>query len=253
MAPEVMTAVAFYGAKAGAVADLLESVQAICADKLGAGFRPYTADQMHSTVVRLDGARHARTGLIVNPHYLGLAGIPRAIDYALALRTIAARLTPPLAIRFGGFAPGQAAGFSSRGQSPHVRSFSAQGGALVLVGWPVSTVLTGMADKPLDDLRRSMNEANILHWYHASWDDVDNDAHIVVGHCENSPSGDVAEAVAAVRSHLALHRCEVEISRDRVAVIAADSPTLVPAQVLGHLAMDTSEIVSRVSTLMRTR
>lgn len=40
----------------------------------------------------------------------------------------------------------------------------------------------------------------------------------------------------------------IEIGCDRVAVIAADSPTLVPAQVLGHLAMDAGQILSRVRT-----
>ncbi len=242
MPPEVTTAVAFYGAKNGALKDLLESVQAICAGKLGAGFRPYTLDQVHSTVVRLDGALHAPSGLIVNPHYLDVAGIPRAIDYARALQIITSRLTPPLSVRIGGFTPGRAAAFSSRGQSPHERSFSAQGGALVLMGWPVSTVINGLSDKPLDDLRRRMNDANILHWYHRSWDDVDNDAHLVVGHYENSPPRDVAAAVGAVRGYLSRRPLEAEISCDHVAVIASDSPTLAPAQVIGHLPMDADAI-----------
>jgi hypothetical protein len=242
MPPEVTTAVAFYGAKTGALKDLLESVQAICAGKLGAGFRPYTLDQVHSTVVRLDGALHRPSGLIVNPHYLDVAGVPRAIDYARALQIIAAHLTPPLGIRIGGFTPGRAASFSSRGQSPHERSFSAQGGALVLMGWPLSTVINGISDKPLDDLRRRMNQANILHWYHESRDDVDNDAHLVVGHYENSPPGDVAAAVGAVRSYLSLRPLEVELSCDRVAVVASDSPALAPAQVIGHLPMDAGGI-----------
>jgi len=80
----LITAVALYGTKTGALKRLLETVQAIISERLCDGFRPYTLEQIHGTVIRLDGATDTQTGLIVNQHYLELTGTPRAMDHARA-------------------------------------------------------------------------------------------------------------------------------------------------------------------------
>src|SRR5512133_2676705 len=137
---ELITAVALYGTKTGHFKILLETVQAILSERLRDRFRPYALDQIHGTVIRLDGVADAQAGFVVNLRYLEVTGVPRAMDHARALEILAAHLTPPLSIRIGGYGPGTAATFSSRGQHPHERMFSVQGDAFVLVGWPVSTV-----------------------------------------------------------------------------------------------------------------
>jgi hypothetical protein len=241
---ELITAVALYGAKTGELKSLLETVQALLDERLHDRFRPYTLDQIHSTVIRLDGVADTQAGGIVNQRYLEVTGIARTMDHARALKILAARLTPPLSIRIGGYAPGAAATFSSRGQHPHERMFSVQGDAFVLVGWPLSTVTMGISPGPLDDLRREMNDANIVHWYHRSATDIDNDFHLVVGHHNGASQHETNEAACAVRSYLAEHPVQVEVGVDQVAIIAADSPTLAPAHFIGRLPIDSADIVN---------
>ena len=244
MPAELITAVALYGTKTGDFKILLETVQAILSARLRDRFRPYTLDQIHGTVIRLDGVADTQAGRIVNLRYLEVTGIPRAMDHARALEILTAHLTPPLSIRIGGYGPGTAATFSSRGQHPHERMFSVQGDAFVLVGWPVSTVTNGIASGPLDDLRRAMNDANIVHWYHRSSTDIDNDFHLVIGHHNGAPQGETEEAVSAVRAYLAQHPVQVEVGVDQIAIVAADSPTLAPARFIGRLPIDSADIVN---------
>jgi len=241
---ELITAVALYGTKTGELKGLLETVQALLSESLQGGFRPYTLDQVHGTVVRLDGVADARTGRIANLRYLEVTGIPRAMDHARALEIITAHLTPPLSIRIGGFGPDTPAAFSSRGQHPHERMFSVQGNAFVLVGWPVSTVTDGISPGPLDQLRRAMNKANILHWYHQSAADVDNDFHLVVGHHDGLPEHETKDAVRSVRAYLAQHPAQVEVGAEQMTIIAAESPTLAPARFIGRLPVEPGDIVN---------
>ena len=244
MPAELITAVALYGTKTGDLKILLETVQALVSERLRDRFRPYTLDQIHGTVIRLDGVADAQAGLIVNLRYLEVTGIPRAMDHARALEILATHLTPPLSIRLGGYGPGTAATFSSRGQHPHERMFSLQGDAFVLVGWPVSTVANGSAPGPLDDLRRAMNDANIVHWYHRSSTDIDNDLHLVIGHHNGASQRETKEAVSAVRTYLARRPVQVEVGVDQIIIIAADSPTLAPARFIGRLPIDSADIVN---------
>jgi hypothetical protein len=241
---QLITAVALYGTKTGELKGLLEAVQAILGESLRDGFRPYTLDQIHGTVLRLDGVADAQAGRIVNLRYLEVTGIPRAMDHARALEILSAHLTPPLSIRIGGYEPDTPAAFSSRGQHPHDRMFSAQGNAFVLVGWPEAAVTDGISAGPLDGLRREMNEANILHWYHESAADVDNDFHLVVGHHDGVPEHEIRDAVHAVRAYLAEHPIRVELGTDQMTIIAADSPTLAPAQFIGRLPVNPADIVN---------
>jgi hypothetical protein len=244
MPARLITAVALYGTKTGQLKDLLETVQALLSESLHEGFCPRALDQIHGTVIRLDGVADARTGLIVNLRYLEVTGIPRAMDHARALEILAAHLTPPLSIRIGGFGPGTPAAFSSRGQHPHERMFSVQGNAFVLVGWPLSTVTDGTSPGPLDELRRAMNEANVLHWYHQSAADVDNDFHLVVGHHDGLPEHETKDAVRRVRAYLAQHPVQMEVGGDQMTIIAADSPTLAPAQFIGRLPVEPAVVVN---------
>lgn len=243
MPAQLITAVALYGTKSGEFKGLLETVQALISESLRDRFRPYTLDQIHGTVVRLDGVADAQTGLILNLRYLEVTGVARAMDHARALEILAAHLTPPLGILVGGHAPDTPAMFASRGQQPYERMFSMQGDAFVLVGWPVSTVTDGISPGPLDELRREMSGANILHWYHDSPAAIDNDFHLVVGHHLGAPEDQTKEAVRAVRTYLAHHPVQIEVGTDQLAIVAADSPTLAPARFIGRLPAGPADIV----------
>jgi hypothetical protein len=238
----IVTAVAFYGTKTGALKQLAESVQAILRGQLGGGFRAYTLDQIHGTVIRLDGFTDPLTGSVVSLRYRDGAGPRPPMEHTRAQEILAARLTPPLRIRVGGFRPGQAAAFSSRGQHPYERSFALSRDAFVLMGWPESTIRHGSADQPLDDLRRDMSRANIPHWYHDGPADIDNDFHLVVGHLTTAPPDGAAAAVQAVRSYLAGHPAELELGVDQLAIVASASSTLAPAEFVGRLPVGPADV-----------
>jgi len=159
MESRFISAVAFYGPKTGRLRELLTGVQALIAEHVGGDFRPYTLDQVHATLIALNGVRAG--GTIVNEYLLEYAGERREMDLPRVMDILARRFATPLRVRIGGFRPGQAIPFTSRGQHLAERSFSVQGEAFVLVGWPADS-LNG-AGRPVDELRREMNAAGVLH------------------------------------------------------------------------------------------
>jgi hypothetical protein len=238
----IVTAVAFYGPKDGALKELAGSVQAILGEQLGDSFRPYTLDQIHGTVIRLDGFTDPQTGSVVSLRYRESPALRPPMDHARGQEILAAGLTPPLCVRVGGFRASEAAAFSSRGQHPYERSFALTRDAFVLMGWPESTIAHGSTAQPLDDLRRDLSRANIPHWYHDGPGDVDNDFHLVVGHLAATSPVAAAAAVDAVRSYLTGHPAELEVGVEQLAVIASYSTTLAPAEFVGRLPVDPASI-----------
>ena len=67
-----ISAVAFYGPKTGRLRELLTGVQALIAEHLGGDFRPYALDQVHATLIALNGVRAGAA--IVNEYLLEHAG-----------------------------------------------------------------------------------------------------------------------------------------------------------------------------------
>src|SRR5690348_3636322 len=153
-----ISAVAFYGQKTGRLRELLTGVQALIAEHVGADFRPYTLEQVHGTLIALNGVREG--GAIVNEYLLEHAGVRQEMDLPRVMDILARRFAVPLRVRIGGFRPDQAVPFRSRGQHPAERSFSVQGEAFVRVGWPADS-LAGVAGAgmPLDELRPAMHAA----------------------------------------------------------------------------------------------
>jgi hypothetical protein len=92
----------------------------------------------------------------------------------------------PMEIQIGGFRLGVDYGFLSRGLSPSDRSFSLRNGIAVGIGWPVAD---GRYPDTLDRLRREFQDIHVLHKYHKSAGDVDNDLYFVLGHYSSDASG----------------------------------------------------------------
>lgn len=237
-----VSAVALYGPKTGEVRNLLGSVQATITRQLGSAFLPYTLEQIHGTLIGLNGVREPATGALISQYYLEHRGARRLMDFGRVLQILAERFSRPLTIRIGGFGPGDETGFTSQGEHPHQRTFSARNGALVLMGWPVSTIKSQGAQRPLDELRRDMNDANVLHRYHAAATDVDNDFHLVVGHYTSTTESMLAETERIVRRDLAHHHVDVQVSREQVRIVAADSSTLAPALFVGELPLTADDL-----------
>ena len=242
MESRFISAVAFYGPKTGRLRELLTGVQAQIAEHVGNDFRPYTLDQVHATLIALNGVRAG--GTIVNEYLLEHAGERREMDLPRVMDILSRRFATPLRVRIGGFRPGQAVPFTSRGQHVAERSFSVQGQAFVLVGWPAES-LAG-AGRPLDDLRREMNAAGVLHRYHARPGDVDNDLHLVVGHQAGAPAAALARATAAVRDKLAADPADLAIALSDVTIVAADSHTLAPPLYVSGIPAATAEVLALV-------
>ena len=242
MASRFISAVAFYGPKTGRLRELLTEVQALIAEHVGAGFRPYTLDQVHATLIALNGVRAG--GTVVNEYLLEHAGVRREMDLPRVMDILARRFAVPLRVRIGGFRPGQAVPFTSRGQHLAERTFSVQGEAFVLVGWPADSIFG--AGRPLDELRREMNAAGALHRYHARPADVDNDLHLVVGHHAGAPAGALARATAAVRDQLAAEPADLAIGLSDVKIVAADSHTLAPPLYVSGVPAAAADVLALV-------
>ena len=233
---------AFYGPKSGRLRELVTDVQDLIASHIGDDFRPYSHEQVHATLIALNGVRAG--GTIVNEYLLEHAGERREMDLPRVMDILARRFATPLRVRIGGFRPGQAVPFTSRGQHLAERSFSVQGQAFVLVGWPADS-LAGAA-RPVDELRREMNAAGVLHRYHTKPADVDNDLHLVVGHQAGAPAAALARATAAVRDKLAGDPADLAIALSDVTIVAADSHTLAPPVYVSGIPAAAADVLALV-------
>jgi hypothetical protein len=245
MRSRFISAVALYGPKSGPFRDFLAGVQATIAAHIGDRFRPYSLEQVHGTLIALDGVPDPATGAIVNEYYRTRTGAARAMDLPRAMDILASHLTPPISVRLGGYQRDQEFGFTSRGQHLHDRSFSVQDNAFVLVGWPAVS-LAG-ADRPLDALRRDMNAAHVLHRYHFRDTDVDNDLHLVVGHHVGAAASSLERATDAVRGQLAAAGVDIAIGLDDVKIVAADSRTLAPPLYVSGIPADEATLRALMS------
>jgi hypothetical protein len=246
MGSRFVSAVAFYGPKTGPLRDLLTGVQAMIAAHVGARFLPYSLGQIHATLIALNGVRDPQTGVIVNEYLLAHAGVRREMDLPRVM-DILVRATP-LQVRIGGFRPSQELPFTSRGRNLAERTFSVQDNAFVLVGWPADSLAgAGRTQRPLDELRREMNAANVLHRYHVRATDVDNDLHLVVGHHSGAPLDALARATAAVRDRLAADPVDLAIGLADVKIVAADSHTLAPPLYVGDVPAAEAPLLALMS------
>jgi hypothetical protein len=174
-----LTLVAYYGEgnKPEAMIRLVEDVQRALEEALGpAAFRPYRLEQVHATVVGLEGRRTARG--ILNANFERLRGELRSMNLRMALEDVQATPLLPLTVRIAGYGKRDSYPFTSRGSHPFLRSFSIQGESAVVMGWPFDAT---RYPSSLDDLRRAFKGAGILHKYHASPEAVDNDLFFVLG------------------------------------------------------------------------
>ena len=240
MGTRFISAVACYGPKTGRLREVLAGVQATIAEHVGAAFRPDTLEQVHATLIALNGVRAG--GTVVNEYLLEHAGVRREMDLPRVMDILTHRFNPPLQVRIGGFRPGQEIPFTSRGQHLAERAFSVQGEAFVLIGWPAESLAGG--GRPLDELRRAMNAAGVLHRYHAHAGDVDNDLHLVVGHHAGAPAAALARAVAAVRDRLAADPADLAIGLSDVKIVAADSPALAPPLLVAGLPVAAADLLA---------
>src|ERR1700676_2263669 len=186
-----ITVVALYGDKSSDLAALIARCQELCRGVLGVGFRPYDSSQVHATIFGLERkigsplenanfSRYEGRDLVMN-----LEGI---LDYLRCSGHF------PLEVQIGGYGMRDYPFFSRRA-CPYERSFTIQGGKVVVMGWPIrrqpfqkppATLPSFVQEARLYPLtlelvRRAAQAYGVLHAYHRAPTDVDNDLFFRIG------------------------------------------------------------------------
>ena len=186
------TLVAFYGTKPESFSRLIRLCQERISQSLRHGFIPYQVEQVHATLVGLEGCRIGDT--IVNKNFLDHRGERRLMNFSALLELLRSKQFPHIQLRIGGYKAGENLGFDSRGKHPYERSFAIRGETAVAMGWPVNR------SRPLDCLRRSFTEVNVLHKEHRTETDVDDDFYFVLGRVDKRVATD--EGIKEVHDEL---------------------------------------------------
>ena len=171
-----LTLVALYGPKPPALADLISTIQTELSDQLGNAYVPYAMDQIHATLIGLEG--YCTESGILNSNLLETEDAPPPMDLEGLFRFLLNTPLLPLNIRIGGFRPSESYPFTSRGQHPCTRSFGLNRREAVVIGWPVNENTYPLS---LDKLRRRCMDYHVLHKYHLGRSDIDNDLFLVMG------------------------------------------------------------------------
>jgi hypothetical protein len=222
--------VAFYREKPAALGQLIQSCQEQLQRSLGSAFQPYELAQVHATIL---GLERIGDGLGHNYNFANLRGEQRTMDLAGLLDFIGTTDRLPFTVQFGGFAD-RAYPFTSRGRKPYARSFVIQGDKAVLMGWPVDSLAKGRAAYPhtLDELRRQGQAFNVLHKYHQTDNDVDNDLYLRLGLLETTavPAALLATVSADLRGYLSIRQpLRATVGADELSLIAYADERLPPA------------------------
>jgi hypothetical protein len=195
-----VTLVSHYGAKDSASANLIAGLQTRLKRVLSVDFQPYRLEQVHGTLVGLEGSR--RGNAIVNQN----SG--RDIDFEGFVAFLNTTMEP-ITVRIGGYRQDDRYSFSSRGQHPYLRSFSIQGEIAVAIGWPL---LSDKGAKPLDNLRREFEKFGVRHKWHKTPADVDDDFFFVLGRVDSRRVTTAQlDAAADVMRALLASQCGIQV------------------------------------------
>jgi hypothetical protein len=218
-----VTLVAHYGDKPAALSDLVVHLQGRLHDLLGAAFRPYELEQVHGTVIGLEGCRLG--------HYVKNrnSGVLMNLDGLMAF--LRGPRIQPIRVQVGGFQPSAEYPFRSRNAHPYLRSFSCEDDTVVAMGWPHES---DSFPSSLDRLRRAFQEFGVRHKWHRTEDEVDNDFFFVLGRLDRRT---LDPAVLESSTHMI--RLELVSYGETVLEINRDTLQLV-GYLDAHLPRDTS-------------
>ena len=114
-----LTLVAFYGQKPPALVRLIRTLQAELYTQLGKAFTAYRIEQVHGTIIGLEGIR-TNAG-ITNTNFRSAIGESRVINFQGLFRFLLNTPLLPMNVRIGGFLQDSDSQFTSRGQHPYIR------------------------------------------------------------------------------------------------------------------------------------
>lgn len=178
-----LSLVSFYGEKPDSLSELISRVQNTINNRCGEDFNPYTIEQIHGTLVSLERLDEAG---FINKNYAQMRNFHVEMDFEGLLHYFRGTKILPVKVQIGGF-ENRDYGFLSRQQTPYSRTFSIQGRFANVLGWPCIGNDSDKSDRmfkvstTLGDLRKELESFNILHSYHSSETDYDNDFYFRIG------------------------------------------------------------------------
>jgi hypothetical protein len=235
-----VTLVAHYGHKHQALSVLVRDVQAKLLDLFGPPFLPYEPEQVHGTVIGLEGCR---LGQILRNENSGLPmNLGKLVEFLRGPRL------KPIRVQVGGYQSSGEYPFRSRNAHPYLRSFSIQGDIAVAMGWPIQG--TEFANS-LDQLRRGFQEFGVRHKWHRTDVEIDNDFFFVLGTIDRGVTDPAAlkSSTGMIRSELSSHgKTLVEISRDTLRLVGYSNPQL-PRATSCSYGLDEPDLVAKLERL----
>lgn len=216
------TIVSHYGKKEGQLLDLIRKLQDLIASNLFSAFQAYEINQVHGTLVGLEGCFDWRVHqtAIRNYNYYKICNETRYVDFAALLAFLQADSIAPISIRIGGYKPATRYGFQGRDENAFERSFSAYGQIAVAMGWPLYAKDRGY---PLNQLRTSFNKFNVLHKEHKPDTNNHDDAfYFVLGRIDRAfvtktQIKDLQESLRQIMSQM--QPIDFQISKDTMNIV----------------------------------
>lgn len=164
------------------------------------------------------------------------------MDFAGMLNFIRTSSLFPFRVQIGGFQVRSYA-FTSQGNTPYERSFSIHENKAVLIGWPVrgeplfnhAPGILGLVPESrtypdtLDEIRRAFQNFHVLHSYHRTINDVDNDFYFRIGvfHHSSLSSVEQKETEKSIRHYLSeIKPLIIEIKISDIYVISYEDEQL---------------------------
>ncbi len=253
-----LSLVALLRQKPDALVDLIRNCQERLTATLDVAFQPYALPQIHATIVGMERVE-ATVDANLNIARYHQTLVPMDFSGLLAYLRGGAAGHLPLRVQIGGFAD-RDYHFTSRGQRPFLRSFSIQQDRVVLMGFPCNggPLSDDAACEPsvytmaLDQIRRDCQAFNILHKYHISPHDRDNDLFFRIGiiNCAVSQEGAIRQVEQQIR-HFAgsISPIMLELTSADLCIVAYADETFPPGTTVARQIDDpelTSEVIRRM-------
>jgi len=236
-----LTIVTHYGAKLPSMAKLIDVLQRKMATSLDSAFMPYELEQVHGTVIGLEGVLVDTK--VTNKWFKENLKKDECIDFDGIMEYVLSNRMDEIKIRFGGWWPLKDYGFKSRNQHPYTRSFSFQGDMAVLMGWPVEH---GKYCESLYALRKRFEDFNVCHKYNKDGY-KDNDFYLVIGKISKADiAPELLEQTAGEIRHLLSEINEtLRIGKDTLSIVAY-ADTQLPLATSKAFSFDAPELTPQL-------
>jgi hypothetical protein len=245
-----VTLVSYYGEKSGKVLEFIRCCQDELSRLLLSAFRPYEVEQVHATIIGLEGCRLG--GKIRNENFGTFYQEERFMSAGELLDVLRSNDFPSFDIRIGGYRHHEDYGFLSQSRHPYLRSFSVQGSIAVAMGWPYDEE---QYSDVLERLRRRFNELNILHRWHRKPSDEDNDFYFVLGRVDRRFVSDIQIKQVEEQMRLFLtgvNDLKIPVTKDALSIVGFLDTQLPPQTSVSFKIGDAELTESRLLKLYPT-